>query len=104
MAGYALSGFFADIGTRADVEMLLPLGSLPSGWAGFAGHLAKFLRTLKVRGVMSLGANVAGAARAVARKAEASVKIFMAKWLVLISQLQEIDVEILCNLRITKNA
>jgi hypothetical protein len=67
------------MGTRVEVEML-PLGNLPSGCAGFAGHLAKFLRTLSVRGEMSLGANVAGAAKVVARKTESNVKVFMTKW------------------------
>jgi hypothetical protein len=104
VAGYALSGFLADMGTSTEVEMLFPLGNLPSGWAGFAGHLAKFFRTLRVRGVISLGANVAGAASAVARKAETSVKVFMAKWLTLIRQLLEMDQEMFYGLRTTKRA
>ena len=66
------------MGTKAEVEML-PLGSLPSGCAGFAGHLAKFLSTLSVRGEMSFGANVAGGARIVARKAESNTKVFMTR-------------------------
>lgn len=77
------------MGTRAEVEML-PLGNLPSGWAGLAGHLARFLRTLNVRGVISLGASVAGAAMAVARNAEKSVKVFMMRCVILIDSFERL--------------
>jgi hypothetical protein len=52
-----------------------PLGSLPSGWAGFAGQLSFWLKLLKrVRAVRE---GIAGAARTDAMRADKTAKFFI---------------------------
>lgn len=82
LLGYAVFGFFALMGTRAEVETLLA-GSLPSGWALLAGHLG--VRSLESRPSVraSRGAEVTGvvgAARATARIAGSIVNAFMMRF------------------------
>ena len=79
--GYAVVGFFALIGTRADVE-IEPFGSLPSGWAEFAGHFG--VRTLPRRSRVRASndadvARVVGAAKAVTNNVDSTVKVFMVR-------------------------
>lgn len=78
LLGYAVLGFLELIGTSAEVEMK-PFGSLPSGWAVFAGHFALSSLARSPRVLVSRIVDVAGvgAAKATAERAASVVKILI---------------------------